>query len=114
MPRKGPKKTTSRDSRNEEKQNLQAAKISEEKLIENENIILAKFDSDSRPKMPDAKCDQKSLRRALKKKGLELENWVNPDSCSKTFTFVSPSDLVGYSRQRLFNVNESDDDNDND
>jgi hypothetical protein len=101
MPHKGPKKMTSRELREEERQAEQRKAVSAAQKQRNEDEALAEYKLQRNPNMPASKGEQRALRRALKKEGQALEQWISPAAKSADFTVMQASELcAGYKSTR--------------
>lgn len=69
MPRKGPKKLTARDCRDEDRAQDRRNQSSEDSKAERSAEELRKYDMSSRPDMPGLPSERKALRRALVARG---------------------------------------------
>ena len=75
MPRKLPKKWTTRDDRQAIRKKKASNRESVAALAEISEKAYSTYVNSSNPKMPAIASERRGLRRALKKRGLALERW---------------------------------------
>ena len=92
MPRKGPKKQTSRDVRDEDRKLEKRRSKTAEQLEKNETEALTAYNNQCNPMMPASRGARRALRRALEKKDMPLERWTSRDALSPGFTVMTPSE----------------------
>lgn len=95
MPRKGPPKSTRRDTNDDARKEINRSRLNDEAKIAKSSKAVEKYDRSSAPEMPPLRGDQKALRRGLEARGERLLCYG--DTGMKRNDIISPS--ASYSKR---------------
>lgn len=106
MTRKGPKKTTTRDGRDYEREKMKSLKSQDELKLKKTLELCTKYDNSSRPVMPESKAERRSLRLGLQLRSEKLERiGGEPD-----LNLIQPSESYGHTARGTIRIEMSVDD----